>query len=227
MILIRRTDSPTELANNPENVDRYNHDNVVAELAKMQHRKCCYCESDLPKKGLHKHVEHIKPKGKPEYEELRNDWENLLLVCGQCNGSKKEKYPLTPAGDPLLVDPSKENPEDHITFHVDMREEEFWGHPIVVNDSKKGSKTIEILKLYDSYYIRMHRKRIREMMQVLFRLQDAEMRNNGGDVNQCKAELNVFMKADSTFAAVGRAFVRDFKLDNAPREIRVLVGAER
>lgn len=49
---------------------------------------CSYCERHIPA-GLA--VEHIQPKGRPEYAHLINEWDNFLLGCVNCNSAKKDK----------------------------------------------------------------------------------------------------------------------------------------
>lgn len=47
-------------------------------------------------------MEHIQPKGLPEYTALEGRWENFLLACVNCNSTKKTKV-LNPC-DVLLPD---------------------------------------------------------------------------------------------------------------------------
>jgi uncharacterized protein (TIGR02646 family) len=47
---------------------------------------CSYCERPVTLA-----VEHVKPKSR--YPELECDWENLLLGCSNCNGTKTDKDP--------------------------------------------------------------------------------------------------------------------------------------
>jgi uncharacterized protein (TIGR02646 family) len=122
--------------------------------------KCAYCEKDLREEAAH--VDHFRPAGAimegitkihPGYYWLAYTWENLYLSCLACNSSfKRDFFPLIdPAKrarshhdeisneEPLLIDPSKENPRDHIRFNLDMPE------PYL--NSEKGKITIEIFKL--------------------------------------------------------------------------------
>jgi hypothetical protein len=42
-------------------------------------------------------------------------WPNHLLACSYCNShAKREQFPIGDDGSPLLVDPSTENPSDHL-----------------------------------------------------------------------------------------------------------------
>lgn len=46
---------------------------------------CSYCER--PANDDAAHVEHIQPKGLPQYVALQYSWSNFLLSCARCNGS--------------------------------------------------------------------------------------------------------------------------------------------
>lgn len=225
MITIIRRSSPRVLLSNPNNVDRFSHKSVVKTLVEMQNRKCCYCESDLPTDGLHKHVEHIKPKSK--YTSLRNSWENLLLACSQCNGNKKESYPLDNNGNSLFVDPSKEDPEQCIGFYVDFKDEEYYGLPMALDKDLRAEETIKTLNLRDKYYRKKHRAMIRILARLLLRLQEAIEIQNIPDISDCKAEIKNKMKADRPWAGVARAFAQYYKLDQSPYNIKVLKLAEK
>lgn len=88
------------------------------------HHKCWYCEkavemSDQP-------VEHFRPKA--TYWWLSWTWSNLHFACEQCNRHKGDRFELRggtrltpeemPPGteEPLLLDPSAEDPSIHIVF---------------------------------------------------------------------------------------------------------------
>ncbi|MFE0676101.1 HNH endonuclease [Streptomyces sp. NPDC058867] len=44
-------------------------------------------------------------------------WENHFLACAHCNSNeKRDQYPLDSSGQCLLVDPSKEDPYDHVSL---------------------------------------------------------------------------------------------------------------
>jgi uncharacterized protein (TIGR02646 family) len=122
--------------------------------------KCAYCEKDLGEEAAH--VDHFRPAGAvmegiiriyPGYYWLAYTWENLYLSCLACNSSfKRDFFPLADPGkrarshndktsdeEPFLIDPSKDDPRDHIRFRLDIPE------PFL--DSEKGKRTIEIFKL--------------------------------------------------------------------------------
>lgn len=110
-------------------------------LAKMQHLKCCYCESRLQDERW-EHVEHFRPKAEVQREQggkqadgywwLAWSWDNLLFACQRCNHAKDTFFPLLegstalqaeqqpPGGErPALIDPADERDDDareHIQF---------------------------------------------------------------------------------------------------------------
>lgn len=133
----------------------------------IQHGKCCYCESKLYEKADHQKagdVEHFRPKDgykqdigsetilKPSYYWLAYDWDNLLFSCEVCNNKpyKENKFPLIDDTQraknyhedinkekPYLINPAKENPDEHLTFRQEF----------IVPKSARGKVTIAILGL--------------------------------------------------------------------------------
>ena len=92
MIRIKRQPCPSALEGVSSNANHYNKKEIVKALWDMQHMKCCYCECRIPQDGHLKAVEHFRPKS--VYQELKNEWSNLLLACAQCNGKKRDKLPV-------------------------------------------------------------------------------------------------------------------------------------
>lgn len=87
----------------------------VAELAERFRHKCGFCEARL-EHVQSPHVEYYRPKGIPEYEPLMFDWRNWLISCGRCNESKWRHFPDC-EGRPCLLDPTADEPEEHLVFH--------------------------------------------------------------------------------------------------------------
>ncbi|EYF04188.1 HNH endonuclease [Chondromyces apiculatus] len=129
--------------------------------------KCAYCEMPLQIQGPP--VEHFRPKecveneGEPRdasrYWWLAWTWENLLFACSRCNTwSKKNKFPLAPGSSPLaefsvaldkerplLIDPARVNPREHIRFKWSEARGRWL--PLPVNGSALGRRTIDELRL--------------------------------------------------------------------------------
>jgi len=123
------------------NIYRY----VWKSLSRAQYNKCCYCESKFLATSYGP-VEHYRPKGAvqqapgqkkeyPGYYWLAYDWNNLLFSCTACNTKKRELFPLidkkararshhddVTMEQPLLINPTVEDPRDHIRFREDVPE---------------------------------------------------------------------------------------------------------
>ncbi len=97
----------------------YGHPTVKDALIKLQHGKCCFCESQVTHVSAGD-VEHFRPKAgfmqgdrpkeklkKPGYYWLAYEWSNLLFSCEECNRrGKKNLFPL-------------QNPEERARSHSD------------------------------------------------------------------------------------------------------------
>lgn len=111
-----------------------------AELRRMHHGKCCFCETNIDA-GSYGDVEHFRPKKAVTDDALHGGywwlaytWENLLWSCKRCNTSyKRNHFPLEDAKKraysphdnlnderPMLVDPARENPAQHIRFRAEL-----------------------------------------------------------------------------------------------------------
>lgn len=135
----------------------YGHKEVKNKLVAIQYEKCCFCEGKF-KKFAHGDVEHFRPKGgyqqdegetlqKPGYYWLAYDWDNLFFSCQICNQQyKKNFFPLTDpnarakshhnsigAEDPVMVHPSDDDPEIHVSFRKE----------IIYGKTEKGKMTIK------------------------------------------------------------------------------------
>lgn len=101
--------------------------------------RCMYC---VDSHGCD--IEHFRPKaGFPEHA-FR--WSNLLLCCTECGRFKGSRFPML-RGRALLIDPSVEDPWQHLDFiphtggltaRFDLRTNHY---------SPKGVKTVEVLQL--------------------------------------------------------------------------------
>lgn len=136
----------------------YGHETVKSQLKTEQHDKCCFCEASFTANG-YGDVEHFRPKAgftltrtgklnRPGYYWLAYNWDNLFFSCQICNQRfKKNYFPLKDEAkraknhtfdyreeSPLLVHPSVDNPEDHITFNRHV--------PVPVAGSKRGELSI-------------------------------------------------------------------------------------
>lgn len=136
----------------------YGDSSVKQQLMLEQKNKCCFCEADFTANG-YGDVEHFRPKAgftktragkliRPGYYWLGYNWDNLFFSCQICNQRfKKNYFPLEDETkralnhtfdyleeSPLLVNPSVDNPEDHITFNRHI--------PVPMAKSKRGELSI-------------------------------------------------------------------------------------
>jgi uncharacterized protein (TIGR02646 family) len=85
-------------------------DEIRAALEAMAsgRERCMYCEDN---KGTD--IEHFRPKR--HYPEYAFEWNNYLLACSHCNSNeKRDQFPLDEHGRPLLIDPTSEDPDEHL-----------------------------------------------------------------------------------------------------------------
>jgi len=72
-------------------------------------QRCMFCEDS---RGTD--IDHFWPK--VPYPERTFVWENLLWVCAGCNRKKGPRFLLDDQGKPLLIDPTADNPWNHLYF---------------------------------------------------------------------------------------------------------------
>lgn len=228
MISIVRARCPDRLSGGSSARNRYALKEVVECLHAMQHGKCCYCEMRVSDEGHGRAVEHFAPKA--VFAGRRNDWDNLLLACAQCNGKKSDDFPVMltdepdeakalyltePAeGTPLLIDPSDTSidPEEHLTFELDDRKETF-GLIHARNNSQQGKLTIKVVGLDRAYYTREHRDHLLELAWDYLTLLVAKNGGHDGEVKRYEGKFRMHVAGKSKLAAVAREFARDKQLD--------------
>lgn len=71
---------------------------------------CMYCETNEATD-----IEHFWPRSL--YPHRVFDWLNYLLACTNCNSNhKRDRFPLDAQGLPLLIDPTVDDPLEHLEF---------------------------------------------------------------------------------------------------------------
>lgn len=95
--------------------------------------RCMYCGDSL---GTD--IDHFKPIARDPLSAFI--WSNHFLACSHCNSNKKrDQYPCSPSGECLLVDPSKEDPYDHIRLNLPTGK--------YLGRTDKGKETIRVFGL--------------------------------------------------------------------------------
>jgi uncharacterized protein (TIGR02646 family) len=112
---------------------------VLQQMAGARER-CMYC---VDSNGSD--IEHFWPKSM--YPARAFVWSNMLLCCTECGRFKGAQFPMSQTGEPLLVDPSAEDPWDHLDFDPDTGN--LTARYDVASDapSVKGECTVRVLQL--------------------------------------------------------------------------------
>lgn len=96
-------------------------------------QRCMYCGDNL---GTD--IDHFAPISL--FPLLTFRWLNHLLACSHCNSNqKRDKYPCDAAGNTLLLDPSRDDPADHL--RLSLNDGRY--HPL----TEKGTVSIETFGL--------------------------------------------------------------------------------
>ena len=139
---------------------------TLSNLKDMYAGYCSYCEVDV-ESVAYGHIEHFRPKS--IYPNLMFDYNNLHYVCPKCNQNKGYKF------DEKMIDPSFDNPEEHIYF-VGTEAKSY---------DERGAYMIEILKLNDPERLKRKTKLIIEFDNIL-----VEIKNKYRNIkNMSKSEL--------------------------------------
>lgn len=118
-------------------------------------RRCMYCEDSL---GTD--IEHFRPKSK--YPHSAFHWPNYLLACSHCNSNeKRSEFPVDAAGSPMLIDPTVEDPRDHLIFVPSTGK--------VVGWTPRGEETVRVFGLNRNDTLEKGRKQAWTSAQALLR----------------------------------------------------------
>jgi hypothetical protein len=105
---------------------------VLQEMAPGIER-CMYCGDSF---GTD--IDHHEPLARSPLRTF--DWFNHLLACAHCNSHRKrELFPTDLSGNPLLIDPTAEDPFDHLMLALSVGEYA----PL----TEKGRETIKVCGL--------------------------------------------------------------------------------
>lgn len=97
------------------------------------HQRCMYCGDS---EGTS--VDHFEPIARNPLRTF--DWLNHLLACSHCNSSQKgSRFPVDEAGAALLIDPTVDDPFDHLVLSLSVGEYR--------PRTRKGTETISVLGL--------------------------------------------------------------------------------
>lgn len=108
-------------------------DEIRATLKVMApgHQFCMYCEYDHGST-----IDHFCPMERDPTRAFT--WENQLWSCATCNSTfKGTQFPLDQNGAPLLINPTRDDPREHLAFLPRSGK--------LAGRTPKGDKTIKIL----------------------------------------------------------------------------------
>jgi uncharacterized protein (TIGR02646 family) len=113
---------------------------AVLEAMASGRARCMYCEDSS---GTD--IEHFRPKA--QYPDFAFVWENYLLACSHCNSNlKRNQFPLDTSHEPLLIDPTVEDPIEHLEFSP--------GTGLFADLTPKGTESIRVFGLNDQAHAR-------------------------------------------------------------------------
>jgi uncharacterized protein (TIGR02646 family) len=95
--------------------------------------QCMYCGSDSATD-----IDHFEPRARNPLRTF--EWLNHLLACGSCNSNyKRDRFPTDDDGGPLLIDPTMDDPFQHMTLSLST--------DVYSPRSDRGTATIEVCGL--------------------------------------------------------------------------------
>jgi uncharacterized protein (TIGR02646 family) len=114
---------------------------VLAVLQQMTgpRERCMYC---VDSHGSD--IEHYRPKAR--FPRRAFQWHNLLLCCTECGRLKGDSFPMANRR-PLLIDPTAEDPWQHIDFDPDTGNLSARFDLATDTWSSKGAATVNVLHL--------------------------------------------------------------------------------
>lgn len=110
---------------------RYDGEDVKKQLLEDQHEKCYICERKL---GTDFQIDHFKSQ--ENYGSLRQEWKNLFLACGYCNGKKSDRFDNN-------ISPLDVNVEDEIEQRIDFNHNKASFRAVI--DDEQHRNTVEML----------------------------------------------------------------------------------
>lgn len=184
---------------------------LYQELASMAagREQCMYCGETGST------IDHFEPVVRNPLRTF--DWLNHLLACFTCNSSKKGgRFPVSTDGQPLLIDPTVEDPLDHLLLALSTG----WYVPL----TDKGTATAEVCDLNRPLLVQ-GRLQARSSIEIFLR--EWESANVAGDGSRAKKAIWTIQ--GQPFADVCQSMLRQATLpsaaalfDESPGILRIL-----
>jgi len=143
---------------------------VLRTMAGKRER-CMYCEDS---RGTD--IDHFWPKS--VYPKRTFEWANMLLSCSGCQRAKGDRFPLDKSNAPLLIDPTDEDPWEHLFYVSETGVITPRYDPATGRQCPKGVATTDLLPLNDEA-IACGRKRVsRRLVEAVRAFLDAVPRQS-------------------------------------------------
>ncbi|HEX8204937.1 MAG TPA: AAA family ATPase [Solirubrobacteraceae bacterium] len=143
---------------------------VRSALYEVFAKRCAFCETEVGPGSIGV-VHHFRPTqeaigldgrpSRPHYWWLAYAWENLYLSCARCASGARRRFPVSgerapePHGadheEALLVDPCRDEPDDHIAFDENGE---------AAGLTEKGRQTVDVYRLNRTELLDARRREI-------------------------------------------------------------------
>lgn len=210
----------------------FRHPEVVKNILLNQQQKCAYCELTLLDDINSISVTHYRPLSNAVLSDHGNsaidyyawyayEWQNLLVVCGECNTAMSEMFPLVGhpvkakapwqeaelREKPLLLNPYTAKPSEHLMFTHEGE---------AVPRSEEGKVTIDVLQLNRPHLTAERARSFKELRQVLI--------ENTSD--SLRVALNTYVSELTEFPGASLIFLQNLcrVAESAPQDTEKLFG---
>lgn len=152
--------------------------------------RCMYCEDSA---GTD--IDHYRPRSESPLGAF--EWSNYLAACSTCNSNyKRDQFPRSDTGSPLLIDPTAEDPRMHIVLGPRT------GRYSPVPASEKASPSIRVFGLNRSAL-----EEARRNAWVLLEVTVAAYARAQSDGDVSRADRIAYAASRQPFAGVLRALL--------------------
>jgi len=159
-------------------------------------QRCMYCGDSLATD-----IDHFEPIR--EFPAGTFSWPNHLLACSYCNSNaKRDLFPRDAAGNPLLIDPTRDDPAEHL--RLVLRTGVYRGL------SAKGTESIRVFGLNRADLTRGREVAFATRAAVLCKADDLLAAGRDGEAARCLRAL-----AEEPHASVLHEMLRACRLPGA------------
>ncbi len=192
----------------------YTDKSVHEELVHLFNGKCAFSDSLIENPDLH-NITHYRPPShsissdgklsREHYWWLAYEWDNIYLASGICSRAKgsrfeveSERAPVQTGLEfihiekPLLLDPCKDNPEEHFVYD---------SKGFVSSDSNRGRVSIETYNLNDISFVEQRRIAFQRLLDTWSDFLADDQNSEG---------LQSLLSAASPFLAMKRQFIKQW-----------------